>query len=48
VGFTNFEPGAYNGYEVDQGGNLSPLRCPNWRGQLGLTDRRKHADLANA
>jgi len=40
VGFTNFEPGAYNGYEVDQGGSLVPYDAPtgvdNWALQTGV------------
>jgi hypothetical protein len=41
VGFTNFEPGAYNGYEVDQGGVLVPYDAPtgvdNWVLQTGVS-----------
>ena len=41
VGFTNFEPGAYNGYEVDQGGILVPYDAPtgvdNWVLQTGVS-----------
>ena len=40
--FTNFEPGAYNGYEVDQGGTTVPYDAPsgtdnNFNVNLGLT-----------
>ncbi|HSE68477.1 MAG TPA: DUF5916 domain-containing protein [Gemmatimonadales bacterium] len=41
VGFTNFEHGAYNGYQVDQGGTLvtydAPTGVDNWSLQTGVT-----------
>jgi hypothetical protein len=42
LGFTNFEPGAYNGYEVDQGGTTVPYDAPsgtdnNFNVNVGLT-----------
>ena len=41
AGFTNFEPGAYNGYEVDQGGTTVPYDAPtgvdNWALRTGVS-----------
>ncbi len=49
LGFTNFEPGAYNGYQVDQGGTTVPYDAPSGTdNNFNVNVRSDDTDLADA